>query len=72
MDGRGGYVDGPVLHVVFLSSPGRIILGSCHAGPVGGAPAAGAGGGVPAERIPRVTPPNLARRGGIANEFKKD
>jgi hypothetical protein len=46
-------------------------LGSCH-GPAGGAPSAGVGGGVPAERIPRVTPPNLARRGVIANKFKKD
>jgi hypothetical protein len=32
----------------------------------------GAGGGVPVERIPRVTPPNLARRGEIANKLKKD
>jgi hypothetical protein len=39
-------------------------LGSCH-GPAGGAPAAGGGGGVPAERIPRGKPPNLARRGEI-------
>jgi hypothetical protein len=39
-------------------------LGSCH-GPAGGAPAAGAGGGVPTERIPRDKPPNLARRGEI-------
>jgi hypothetical protein len=34
-------------------------LGSCH-GPAGGGPAAGAGRRVPAERIPRATPPNLA------------
>jgi hypothetical protein len=46
-------------------------LGSCH-GPAGGAPSAGVGGGVPAERIPRVTPPHLARRGKIANKIKKD
>jgi hypothetical protein len=46
-------------------------LGSCH-GPAGGAPSAGVGGGVPAERIPRVTPPYLARRGEIANKFNKD
>jgi hypothetical protein len=39
-------------------------LGSCH-GPAGGAPAAGVGGGVPTERIPRGKPPNLARRGEI-------
>jgi hypothetical protein len=32
-------------------------------GPAGGAPAAGVGGGVPTERIPRDKPPNLARRG---------
>jgi hypothetical protein len=38
------------------------LLGSCH-GPAGKIPPAGAGAGVPAERIPRVTPapPNLAR-----------
>jgi hypothetical protein len=46
-------------------------LGSCH-GPAGGAPATEVGGGVPAERIPRVTPPNLARRGEVVNEIKKD
>ena len=45
-------------------------LGSCH-GPAGGAPSAGVGGGVPAERTPRVTPPNLARRGEIVNKLKK-
>jgi hypothetical protein len=39
-------------------------LGSCH-GPTGGVPAAGVGGGVPTERIPRDKPPNLARRGEI-------
>jgi hypothetical protein len=27
---------------------------------------------VPAERIPRVTPPNLARRGELVNGIKKD
>jgi hypothetical protein len=32
---------------------------------------AGVGGGVPAERIPRVTPPNLARRGEVVNKIKK-
>jgi hypothetical protein len=44
----------------------RIIrqLGSCH-GPAGGAPSAGFGGGVSAERTPRVIPPNLARRGEV-------
>jgi hypothetical protein len=36
------------------------------------APPAGFGGGVSAERIPRVTPPNLARRGEIVNRIKKD
>jgi hypothetical protein len=30
----------------------------------------GVGGGVPAERIPRVAPANLARRGKIANKIK--
>jgi hypothetical protein len=46
-------------------------ISSCH-GHAGGAPAAGVGGGVPAERIPRVTPPNLARRGEVVNGTKKD
>ena len=45
-------------------------LGSCH-GPAGGAPAAGAGGGVPAERIPRGKPPGLARRGEIVTKTQK-
>ena len=45
-------------------------LGSCH-GPAGGAPAAGAGGGVPAERIPRDKPPNLARRAEIVTKTQK-
>jgi hypothetical protein len=45
-------------------------LGSCH-GPAGGASAAGAGGGVPAERIPRGKPPDLARRGEIATKTQK-
>jgi hypothetical protein len=46
-------------------------LGSCH-GPAGGAPAAGAGGGVrPAGRIPRGKPPDLARRGEIATKTQK-
>jgi hypothetical protein len=31
----------------------------------------GAGGGVPAERIPRGEPPNLARRGEIATKTQK-
>jgi hypothetical protein len=43
-------------------------MGSCHE-PAGGAPAAGIGGGVSAERIPRGTPPNLARRGGTGGEI---
>jgi hypothetical protein len=46
-------------------------LGSCHGGPAGGAPAAGVGGGVPTERIPRDKPPNLARRGEIAPKTQK-
>jgi hypothetical protein len=47
-----------------------IQISSCH-GPAGGAPAAGVGGGVPAERIPWVsTPPNLARRGEVVNTKK--
>jgi hypothetical protein len=45
-------------------------LGSCH-GPAGGTPAAGVGGGVPSERIPRGTPPNLARRGEIATKTQE-
>jgi hypothetical protein len=46
-------------------------LGSCH-GPAGGAPAAGAGVGVPTERIPRgKRPPNLARRGEIATKTQE-
>ena len=45
-------------------------LGSCH-GPAGGAPAAGAGGGVSAERIPRGKPPDLARRAEIATKTQK-
>jgi hypothetical protein len=45
-------------------------LGSCH-GPAGGAPAAGVGGGVSTERIPRDKPPNLARRGEIATKAHK-
>jgi hypothetical protein len=32
---------------------------------------AGVGGGAPAERIPRVTPPNLARRAEVVNKIKK-
>jgi hypothetical protein len=41
-------------------------------GPAGGAPAAGVGGGVPTERIPRDSkPPNLARRGEIATKTQK-
>jgi hypothetical protein len=47
-----------------------IQLGSCH-GPAGGAPAAGAGGGVPAERLPRDTPPNMARRGEIVTKTQE-
>jgi hypothetical protein len=39
--------------------------------PAGGAPAAGAGGGVPAGRTPLVKPPDLARRGEIANKIKR-
>ena len=46
-------------------------LGSCH-GPAGGAPAAGAGGGVSAERIPRGTPPHLARRGEISTKTQDE
>jgi hypothetical protein len=45
-------------------------LGSCH-GPAGGAPAAGVGGEVPTERIPRENPPNLARRGEIGTKTQK-
>jgi hypothetical protein len=46
-------------------------ISSCH-GPAGGAPAAGiGGGGGAAERIPRDTPPNLARRGEIATKTQK-
>jgi hypothetical protein len=46
-------------------------LGSCH-GPAGGAPAAaGVGGGVPTERIPRGKPPNLARRGEIVTKTQE-
>jgi hypothetical protein len=45
-------------------------FGSCR-GPAGGAPAAGAGGGVPAERTPRGKPPGLARRGEIATKTQK-
>jgi hypothetical protein len=45
-------------------------LGSCH-GPAGGAPAAGVGGGVSAERIPRGKAPNLAQRGEIATKTQK-
>jgi hypothetical protein len=45
-------------------------LGFCH-GPAGGAPAAGTGGGVPVERIPLGTPPNLARRGEIATKTQE-
>ena len=50
----------------------RIIrqLGSCH-GPAGGAPVAGAGGGVPAERVPRGKPLGLARRGEIVTKTQK-
>jgi hypothetical protein len=45
--------------------------GSCH-GPASGAPAAGVGGGVSDERIPRGTaPPNLAGRGEIATKTQK-
>jgi hypothetical protein len=60
-----------------LEIPRRLPAISSHAplalGPAarGGAPSAGAGVGVPAERIPRATPPNLARRGEIANKLKK-
>ena len=43
--------------------------GSCH-GPAGGAPAAGVGGGVSTERIPRGKPPNLERRGEIVTKTK--
>jgi hypothetical protein len=43
---------------------------SCH-GPAGGTPAAGVGGGLSAGRIPRGTPPNLARRGEIATKTQK-
>jgi hypothetical protein len=39
--------------------------------PAGGAPAAGVGGGVSAERIPRGKPPNLARRGEIATKAQE-
>ena len=45
---------------------------SSRHGPAGGAPAAGAGGGVSAGRTPRVKPPNSARRGEIVNKIKKD
>jgi hypothetical protein len=40
-------------------------------GPAGGAPAAGVGGGASTERIPRSTPPHLARRGEIATKTQK-
>jgi hypothetical protein len=40
-------------------------------GPVGGAPAVGAGGGAPTERIPRDNPPNSARRGELATKTQK-
>jgi hypothetical protein len=47
-------------------------LGSCHChGPASGAPAAGAGVGVPTERTPRGKPPNLARRGEIATKTQE-
>jgi hypothetical protein len=49
---------------------GSAQIGSCH-GPAGGAPAAGAGGGVSTERIPRGTPPNLARRGEIVTKTQE-
>jgi hypothetical protein len=45
-------------------------LGSCH-GPAGGAPAAGVGGGVPTERIPRDKPPNPARRGEVVTKTQE-
>jgi hypothetical protein len=47
-------------------------IGSCH-GPAGGAPAAGVGRGVSAERIPRGThtPPLGAARGEIATKTQK-
>ena len=48
----------------------RAQIGSCH-GPTGGAPAAGVGGGVSTERIPRDKPPNFARRGEIATKTQE-
>jgi hypothetical protein len=45
-------------------------LGSCR-GPAGGAPAAGVGGGVSAERIPRGKSPNSERRGEIVTKTQK-
>jgi hypothetical protein len=45
-------------------------IGSCH-GPAGGAPAAGVDRGVPTERIPRGTPPNLAWQGEIATKTQE-
>ncbi len=58
-----------VLHPTWLTHESAQIS-SCH-GPAGGAPAAGVGGWVSTERIPRDKPPNLARRGEIATKTQK-
>ena len=52
------------------NGPRAYQLRSCH-GPAGGAPAAGVGGGVSTERIPRGKPPHLARRGEIATKTQE-